>query len=131
MVSARGQVDVLDVPVHLTIENSADKKSNRFIKASFVVLGFNDGALVGEVVSHHLAPGSFVAAFENILKLGQSLLPVPVQLGSCLNEVWKSLLVKELHPKGSAVQVDFSFPGPTRKLEFFQELCAIIPWPFG
>ena len=64
---------------------------------------------------------AFVAALENILELGESLVPVPVQLSSCLDEIWESLLIEELHPKGSAVHVDFSFPGPTRKLVFFWE----------
>jgi hypothetical protein len=59
MVSARGQVDVLDVSGRLTIKNSADENTHGFIKASFVVLGFDDGGLVREVVSHDLVPGSF------------------------------------------------------------------------
>jgi hypothetical protein len=127
VVPARGQIDVLDVSGRLTIEDCADKEPNGSIKAHFVVLRFDDGALVGEVVSHHLPPGSFVAAIENILELGESLVPVPVQLSSCLDEIWESLLIEELHPKGSAVHVDFSFPGPTRKLVFFWELRGIIP----
>ncbi len=73
------------------------------------------------MVFQDLSPGSFVAAFKNILELGESLLPVPIQPSSGLDEVWKGLLVEEFHPKGSAVQVDFSFPGPTRKLVFFWE----------
>jgi hypothetical protein len=127
VVPARGQIDILDVSGRLTIKNSADKNAHGSIKAGFVVLGFDDGALVGEVVSHHLPPGSFVAALENILELGESLVPVSIQLSSCLDEIWESLLIEELHPKGSAVHVDFSFPGPTRKLVFFWEFRCIIP----
>ncbi len=127
VVPARGQIDILDVSGRLTIENSTDKKPNGSMKARFIVLRFDDGALVGEVVSHHLTPGSLVTALKNILKLGESLIPVPVQLSSCLDKIWESLFVEELHPKGSTVHVDFSFPSPTRKLVFFWEFCSIIP----
>jgi hypothetical protein len=93
-------------------------------------LRLDDAALLGEVVFHHLVPGSFVAACEDILEFQESLVPAPAQLVSCLEEVWESLLVKELYPKGSAVHVDFIFPGSSRKLVIFWELCGIIPWPF-
>jgi hypothetical protein len=127
VVPARGQIDVLDISGHLTIKDCADEEAHGAMETLFVF--FDDGGLVGEVVFQDLSPGSFVDALENILELGESLLPVPVQPSSCLDKIWKSLLVKELHHKGSAVQMDFSFLGPTRKLVFFWKLCSIIPWP--
>ncbi len=79
VVLAWGQIDVLDVSGRLTIEDSADKNAHGLMKAGFVF--FNDGGLIGEeVVSHDLAPGSFVAALENILELGESLAPVQSSL---------------------------------------------------
>ena len=122
-----GQIDVLDVSGHLTIKDCADEEAHGAMETLFVF--FDDGGLIGEVVFQDLLPGSFVAALENILELGESLLPVPIQPSSGLDEVWKGLLVEEFHPKGSAVQVDFSLPGPTRKLVFFWKLRSIIPWP--
>ena len=61
---------------------------------------------------------AFVAALENILELGESLVPVPVQLTSCLDEIWERLLIEELHPMGSAVHVDFTFPALPENLYF-------------
>ncbi len=40
MVPALGQIDVLDISGRLTIKNSADKNAHGFIKAGFVILGF-------------------------------------------------------------------------------------------
>jgi hypothetical protein len=45
-------------------------------KMRTAVLDFNDGTLFGEVVSHHLTPGSFVAAlrtFSNREKVSYQL----------------------------------------------------------
>jgi hypothetical protein len=123
MVPARGQIDVLDVPGRLTFQNSADKNPYGFVKASFVVLGLKDIPLLRKVVFHHLAPGNFVAACKNILKFGECLVPAPIQLGICLEEVWESLLIKNSIPRDPLSTW-------TRKLEFFWELRAIIPWPF-
>jgi hypothetical protein len=127
VVPAWGQIDVLDVSGHLTIKDCADEEAHGAMEALFV---FFDDSLVREVVFQDLSPGSFVTAFENILELGESLVPVPIQPRSGLDEIWEGLLVKELHPKRSAVQVDFSFPSPTRKLVFFWQFCGVIPWPF-
>jgi hypothetical protein len=51
VVPVRGQIDILDVSGRLTIENSTDNKPNGSMKARFIVLRFDDGALVGEVVA--------------------------------------------------------------------------------
>ena len=78
VVPARSQIDVLHVPRRLTIQNSADEKPNGFIKASLIVLRFDNAALLGEVVFHHLTHGSFVAACEDILEFQECLVPAPV-----------------------------------------------------
>jgi hypothetical protein len=82
VVPARGQIDVLDILGHLTIEDGAGEEAHGAMETLFVF--FDDGGLVGEVVFQDLLPGSFVTALENILELGGSLVPVPVQLRSCL-----------------------------------------------
>ncbi len=80
VVPTRGQIDVLHVVRHLTIQNCADKKSNGFIKASLVILHLDDAALLREVVLDHLSPGSFVAACEDILKFQDVLYQVQFSL---------------------------------------------------
>ena len=124
MVPARGQIDVLDVPGRLTIQNSADEELHGSIKALFAVgpIFRFDGHLVScgvlrrevkvtKVIFLHFAPGSPIRTVENVLKLGESLGPGPIQLRSCLDEIWEGLLIKKLHPEGSAVHMDFSLPG--------------------
>ncbi len=79
MVPARGQIDALDVPGRLTIQNSADKELHGLVKALYAVdpiFGF-DLHLFSfffarrgvEVVFDHFAPGSPVGTVKNVLKL--------------------------------------------------------------
>lgn len=133
MVPAGGQIDVLHVSGRLTINDSADEKLHGLFKGGLRVNGIGRiVSIVGwrEVVFDHFAPGSFVAACENILELRESLGPRPVQLSSCLDEIWEGLFVEKLHPKRSAVHMDFSFPRSSRKFELFWELRGVIPWPY-
>jgi hypothetical protein len=138
MVPARGQIDVLDVPGRLTIQNSADEELHGSVKALLAVgpiFGFDQRYLFScffvrrevEVVFYHFAPGSPVGTVQNVLKLGESIGPGPIQLRSRLDEIWEGLLIKKLHPEGTAVHVDFSLPGSSRELEFLWELRLIVP----
>jgi hypothetical protein len=115
VVPAWGQIDVLDVSGHLTIKDCADEEAHSAMEALFV---FFDDGLVGEVVFQDLSPGSFVAAFENILELGESLVPVPVQLRSCLDEIWEGLLVKNSIPRDPLSRWTSAFPALPENLYF-------------
>ena len=60
------------------MQNSADEELDGFVKACLVVLRLDDASLLREVVFHHLAPGSFVAACKDILEFQECLVPAPI-----------------------------------------------------
>ncbi len=78
--------------------------------------------VVGEVVSHNLVPGSFEAFCKNILELWESLLPGPIQFGSCMHEVMQSFFIKKLFANRATINVDFGLSSFPENLYFLGSL---------
>ncbi len=102
MVASWRHVDVLKISRHLAVKNFADKKSDGSTKAVMVeptIVLLVKIIQIGGVVCQHLAPGSFVTPRKHVLKLGESLIPGPIQFGSCMHKIREGFLIKECQPK--------------------------------
>jgi hypothetical protein len=112
MVASWCHVDILQILRRLAVENFAEEKSDGSTKADFVMVKptivlLVESIQIGGVVCQHLAPGSFVTPRKQVLKFGESLLPGPIQIGSCVHKIREGFLIKEFQPKQATINVDF------------------------